>query len=298
MRPAESSPPPNRPKPRPAGQPLLTDEARRRRLGSAFSDAQDLAQAREYDALRPRYPQDAVDRLLSTSGEYPTVVELGAGSGILTRDLLTHPRLHGGVLHAVEPSGPMLEILGETQDPRLRLHRATAEQTGLPASCADVVVASQSWHWFDPQQTQQELLRILRPGATVAVIANYLDTSHPWVHRLTRIMRAGDVYRPQWQPQFDAGSSAPGSVTPRSFSPVVSSVFTHARSITPEEILRLATTLSSWLSAPEKDRARRRDNLQWYLYEHLGHREGEELSLPYLTALHTSGFSRGGVSPG
>ncbi|WP_147640425.1 class I SAM-dependent methyltransferase [Nesterenkonia massiliensis] len=289
-----NQPVPNRPKQRPVGQDLLTDPQRRRRLGAAFDQNQSLAQAREYDAVRPRYPHQAVTAILqlaqASAHSAPVIADLGAGSGILTRELLAA----GAHVHAVEPGATMLQVLmetagdtaetaavGEFDGPplgRLFTHQRPAEDTGMAAASCDVAVAAQAWHWFDPERIQEELRRILVPGGAVAVVGNYLDTSDPWVHRLTRIMRAGDVYRPQWQPRLEAPH----------FSPVETNTFRHSRSITPEEILRLATTLSSWLAADDAQRARRRENLTWYLFEHLGHSQGEELQLPYLTTLHTA----------
>lgn len=302
---------PSRPKPRPAQQALITDPERRRRLGAAFAEDTSAEGAWRYDELRPRYPQALVEHVLdavrstgSIGAGPPVVADLGAGTGILTRALLAR----GASVHAVEPSAAMIQVLrarsaeraaqGEgdldagqaagqpVRQPagqaagqgRLQVHQATAEATGLiPASC-DVVVAAQAWHWFDDDLVQDEVRRILRAGGVLAVVANYLDTSVPWVHRLTRIMRAGDVYRPGWTPPVD----------PARFSAWETTQIRWERGITPEQIRELATTLSSWLSADESARARRRANLDWYLDEHLELSPGEPVSLPYLSVLHTS----------
>jgi SAM-dependent methyltransferase len=45
---------------------------------------------------------------------------------------------------------------------------ATAEDTGLPDGCADVVTASQAMHWFDPGRALPEIARLLRPGGVLA----------------------------------------------------------------------------------------------------------------------------------
>ena len=44
--------------------------------------------------------------------------------------------------------------------------------------------------------------------------------------------------------------------------------------MTPEEILTLGTTRSSYIRSSEAGRARMQENLRWYLYEHLGTRRG------------------------
>lgn len=309
---------PSRPKPRSAQQALITDPERRRRLGASFADDTSLDQAWRYDAVRPRYPRAAVDQLLraaepsdaarrsgaaepsdaagstdavgSSNAGSPNagpavIADLGAGTGILTRELLAR----GAMVHAVEPSAAMTEVLRARADDapgnvqghepgRLQVHRTTAEATGLEEASCDVVVAAQAWHWFDDVLVQREVRRILRPGGVLAVVANYLDTSVPWVHRLTRIMRAGDVYRPGWTPSVDRERFSAWQTTQTRWE----------RRITPEQIRELSTTLSSWLSADDAARTRRRANLDWYLDEHLALKPGEPVSLPYLTVLHTS----------
>ncbi|WP_218220379.1 class I SAM-dependent methyltransferase [Nesterenkonia sp. Act20] len=277
---------PSRPKPRPGQQSLITDPDRRRRLGASFSTDTSLQEAWRYDAARPRYPRDVVASILVIAPTRPVVADLGAGTGILSRALLAH----GAHVHAVEPSIAMTEVLAarsqepdqtrgqDEVSPRLQVHRTTAEATGLGEASCDVVVAAQAWHWFDDALVQQEVRRILRPGGVLAVVANYLDTSVPWVHRLTRIMRAGDVYRPGWTPPVD----------PAFFGGWTTQETRWERAITPEEIRTLSTTLSSWLSADEPARERRRANLDWYLEEHLELPPGKPVQLPYLTVLHTS----------
>src|SRR5699024_6875524 len=117
---------------------------------------------------------------------------------------------------------------------------------------ADIVVAAQAWHWFDPQLVQKEVRRLLVPGGGLGLIWNYLDTADPTVHRLTRIMRAGDVYRPGWRPTLEAGKfTAPQTGEHR-----------WTRTLSVGELFRYATTLSSWLTADDDARARRRANLR------------------------------------
>ena len=139
-------------------------------------------------------------------------------------------------------------------------------------------MVAQAWHWFEVAAVQREAHRILAVGGAMAILSNHLDTSDPWVHRLTRIMRAGDVHRPGWVPPMN----------PRLFAEPRTEEFTWSRRLTADQVRGLATTMSSWLSAGEKERARRRANLDWYLQEHSGLAGGDVVELPYLTVLHTA----------
>jgi SAM-dependent methyltransferase len=281
---------PNRPKRRSDEQPQIVSEQRRQQLGGSFADQQSAAEAAEYDAVRPRYPDQAVAETLALARspqvggdaheQLPSVVEFGAGTGIFTRQLLAA----GAHVHAVEPSAPMLEILlarsrgvlerGST----VQGHCASYESTGLRDGCADLVVAAQAWHWFDPAAAQAEALRLLMPRGALALIWNYLDTADPTVHRLTRIMRAGDVYRPGWKPRLDQAY----------FDPACRVEYRWSRTLTVTDIFRYATTLSSWLSAGSAERAKRRANLEDFLLHESGLGPEDLVVLPQITVLHTS----------
>ncbi|NLS11089.1 methyltransferase domain-containing protein [Nesterenkonia sp. MY13] len=279
---------PRRPKARTDAEPPITDPAQRKRLGRSFAEDQSAAEAELYDRLRPRYPEAAVRDLLAAAGPSgaPKAVDLGAGTGILTRQMLAA----GADVVAVEPSEPMLEILLRTSAelvgergvgadrPRVEGVQAVAEQTGLPDNSADVVTVAQAWHWFDHQKVLPEIARILKPSGVLAIINNNIDTTEEWVHRLTRIMRSGDVRRPGEEPKLDPGL----------FGQVETTEYPLVQTLSAEDLHGLTATRSSWLAANEKERARRRGNLEWYLHEHLGYAEDAVIELPYITALHLS----------
>ena len=56
--------------------------------------------------------------------------------------------------------------------PRYRSVKGTAEETGLPAHCAQLAIAGQAFHWFDPPRARAEALRILVPGGWAALMWN------------------------------------------------------------------------------------------------------------------------------
>lgn len=246
--------------------------------GEAFE-----AGAEHYDAVRPAYPDAAVDFLLGCSPGVPVldgidVVETGAGTGLLTAQLVDR----GARVTAVDPSADMLAALTRKL-PGVPAYRATAEVTGLPAASCDVVLCAQAWHWVDPIAATAEARRLLRPrtdgpadadggAGALGLIWNQLDVTVPWVHRLARIMHAGDVHRPEFEPAKGEG-----------FGPWAKHEEHWGQPVTPEFLIELAQSRAYYLRASEATRAKVEANLRWYLYEHLGHAAGEELLLPYFT---------------
>ena len=138
--------------------------------------------AGEYDAVRPRPPADLISLVRQWAGlDRPDVVDLGAGTGLSAVVWAGNARQ----VTAVEPSAGMRRlaerrIAGDAAGSatRFTVLAATAEDTGLPDGCADVVTASQAMHWFDPDRALPEIARLLRPGG---VLAAYDCDWPPWI---------------------------------------------------------------------------------------------------------------------
>jgi SAM-dependent methyltransferase len=84
----------------------------------------------------------------------------------------------------IEPNADMRkEAIGKIKDhphaAHIEYREGVAQQTGLPAGCADIVTAAQSFHWMEPTPTLAEIARILRPGG---VFAAYDYDSPPTIH--------------------------------------------------------------------------------------------------------------------
>jgi len=129
----------------------------------------DLA-AEEYERTRPDYP-DAVLELVPVGAE-ATVLDLGAGTGKLTRVLARH---YARVI-AVEPLDGMRAIL-ERVVPEAEALPGRAEQIPLPDSAVDGVFAGQAFHWFANDEAVAEIARVLRPGGALGVVWNAPDES-------------------------------------------------------------------------------------------------------------------------
>jgi SAM-dependent methyltransferase len=159
-----------------------------------------------YERGRPGYPAEAVAELVRVCriGPGSTVLDLAAGSGKLTRQLVPA----GARLLALEPSAAMRERLAGA-GPGVRVLAGTAEAVPLAGGAVDAVTVGQAFHWFDGPRAVAELHRVLRPGGRVGLLWNVRDESVPWMAAVTAILdrHAGDAPRHRdgrWRAAFDA----------------------------------------------------------------------------------------------
>lgn len=151
------------------------DTAERLRHGSSFGAA-----ASAYAEHRPGYADEAIRWCLEPlDNAVPRVVDLGAGTGILTTAL---DQL-GAEVTAIEPDPDMLAEL-RRRLPGLRSIAGSAEQLPLPDASADAVLAAQAMHWFDMDRAIPEIARVLVPRGVFAALWNIDDDRVGWVAAL------------------------------------------------------------------------------------------------------------------
>ena len=150
----------------------MSDVDERRKQAASFAGVADV-----YERSRPGYPEAAVAWLAgSTPGD---VVDLGAGTGKLTRSLVAL----GHRVTAVEPLEEMLAQL-RASVPAARALTGGAEAIPLPDASIDVVTCAQAFHWFDHDRALAEIARVLRPGGRIALVWNMRHASEIWVEEL------------------------------------------------------------------------------------------------------------------
>ena len=137
------------------------------------------AVAEDYARWRPVYPDEAVAWLAGTA---VTVVDLGAGTGQLTGQLLDR----GLAVHAVERDPRMLAVL-ERRFPAARAHESGAHRIPLPDRSVDAVLSADAWHWFPERATVADVRRVLRPGGWLGLVWNRVTPVHPWEFELAGI---------------------------------------------------------------------------------------------------------------
>ena len=227
-----------------------------------------------YERGRPPYPPAAVDWLLPPGT--PRVLDLGAGTGKLTRQLLDR----GLPVTAVDPSDGMLGELRRVL-PGVPAHLGSAEHIPLPDGSADAVLVAQAWHWADPARAVPEIARVLSPGGRLGLLWNMRDDTEDWVRRLGEIIGNPEHGR-------DATVGEP-------FGPVQSREFRWTHRITGEALLDLVASRSNVILLPSDERAALLAQVRQLMVTHPALIGRAEYALPFVTYCYRTSLGAAGA---
>ena len=257
------------------------------------------ARADDYDRLRPGPHPDALDWLLppdpAARSPRPTVLDLAAGTGLVTRAL----GARAGRVVAVEPDGRMLARLVALtpSGDRVAPVRGRAEELPVADAAVDAVLVASAWHWFDPVRASAEIGRVLRPGGTLGLLWSRADPSVDWVAGVRAIGRAatdgsadlagrGFVVELPPDAPFVAGG-------PRAF--------TRSRTMRRDDVAAMVATYSGVLALPGAEQRAVRVRARAFLDEALPD-GGEDVEVPLETvcwrAVRTGAARAGSVTRG
>ncbi len=163
------------------------------------------SKAEKYARHRWDYEQAVQTILDVTQASHQSfVADIGAGTGILTKHFVGKVNQ----VFAVEPNAEMRQMAIKALEPYPSCHvvDGRAEATTLSDHSVDLIVVAQAIHWFEPQPTKAEFLRILKPGRWLAVLRNY-GTDNQMGEALDKI----------FPPETDTSTLMKGRGTPTSF---------------------------------------------------------------------------------
>jgi SAM-dependent methyltransferase len=117
-----------------------------------------------YAAARPDYPDELYERLAQRCGlrAGTAVFEIGAGTGLATRRLLT---LGAAPLRAIEPDPRLAAFLRQTvPHGSLQVDQSTFEDADLPLGSFDLGTAATSFHWLEQIRALAKVRKTLKAG--------------------------------------------------------------------------------------------------------------------------------------
>ncbi len=139
-----------------------------RHYGKVFDEI-----AAEYDRNRPMYPDELVDQACRVAGigDGDQVLEIGCGSGQLTRSLVAR----GLRVTAVEPGTNLIALARQNLEGAgaVEFMNARFEDAALPHQHFRAVFSASALHWVDPRVSWRKIADVLVPGGTLALISYF-----------------------------------------------------------------------------------------------------------------------------
>ncbi|MDE2755466.1 MAG: class I SAM-dependent methyltransferase [Acidobacteriota bacterium] len=135
-----------------------------------------LGRVEYYRKYRPGYPEGLLEWLRELSALRPSyrVADIGSGTGLLAERFLRH----GYPVAGVEPNPEMRQTAEARLErySRFRSIEGRAEATTLDSRSMDLIVAGQSFHWFQIDRAREEFRRISDPSAFAVLVWNQRKT--------------------------------------------------------------------------------------------------------------------------
>jgi SAM-dependent methyltransferase len=139
----------------------------RDRLRSTFDEAASL-----YDEVRPGYPEDLFDDIVSLS-RIPAggrILEIGCGTGQATVPLARR----GYRIQCIELGENMAAVARRNlkRYPNAEVRTGAFEESFLQEGAFDLAVSATAFHWLDPAVAYPKAARALRDGGSLALFWN------------------------------------------------------------------------------------------------------------------------------
>jgi len=211
------------------------------------SAAQGYAAAADcYERGRTGFPPEAVawirERLPTTS---PVVVDVGAGTGKLTRTLVEF----AAQVIAIEPVAAMRSVLAQAA-PVAETRAGVAENLPLPDGSADAITVGNAFHWFDGPKAIREAHRVLRTNGMLIPLWNRRDVAHP--HQAT-IQSLVDSLRSD-EPSYFSGEWRRSFTDSLLFSGPLERSFRWEQEATPDIVVDRVASTSFVATLPDEPR--------------------------------------------
>lgn len=153
------------------------------------------AVASEYADFRPRYPEAMFDWLTAQAHEHELAWDCGCGSGQASTELAKRFNR----VHATDISPNQIRVAEQCAGVKYVV--ASAERSGLPDHCADLITVAQALHWFDLPFFYEEVRRVGKPGALIAAWTyGTVQADHQDVNSVVQFFYR-DVVGPFWPPE-------------------------------------------------------------------------------------------------
>lgn len=122
--------------------------------------------ATQYNNMRPVYPKKIISIIQKTIPlKRPTILDLGCGTGISTRQLSNI-----GIVIGCDADRKMLKVASQYLKPNISYENAKSEKLPFDNARFDAVTAFISFHWFMNKKAINEIKRVLKPNGVLCIV--------------------------------------------------------------------------------------------------------------------------------
>ncbi len=122
-------------------------------------------QAEVYAKARPTYPDELFEYLHSLCNSDELCWDCATGNGQAAVSLLRYFK------KVIATDGSAQQIKNAVANPGIEYRVATAEASGLPDNCTDIITVATAAHWFNHDEFYKEVKRVGKPGSILAIWA-------------------------------------------------------------------------------------------------------------------------------
>ncbi len=241
------------------------------------------AEARDYNAIRPGYPEALIDDIIALSKlpEDGSILEVGCGTAQATLPFAKR----GYPITALDLGPRMVAIASAKLEPypKVRVYQSAFEDFEAEAESFNLLMAATAWHWVRPEVGYAKAAHLLKPTGSLAIFSNPHPKPYTGFFKSAQPLY-DDVFGPRGadsSTEEDIAVAAKAISSSGYFPKVEVRTYPWARIYTTKEYLQLLNTYSDRL-ALEPDK---RTWLFEKIGEHIEQDYGGAIEKPYLSVL-------------
>lgn len=243
--------------------------------------------AREYDAIRPGYPAQLIEDVVTYAGipQNAQALEIGCGTGQATRPFAQR----GYNILCLDIGADLLAIAAQnlSEYPNVRFKNIAFEQWSAQVGQYHLIYSATAFHWIPREIGYPKSALSLRPGGALAIFSNMHP--RPFTDFFLEVQPIYKEHVPEWQePQVglltevEIQSQLEYIRSTGLFASVAAYTYPWTRTYTTTDYLRLLNTYSNHRSLEEG----RRRSLYQSISGLIERRYGGFVVKPYLSVLY------------
>lgn len=170
-------------------------------------------ESKRYAQLRLAYHPSVYESIIahhtSTGGKLDSLLDVGCGPGLATRDLAAY--FNHGI--GIDPGESMIEVAQSmdiktsTSEPVTFKLTSAEEMAGIEDNSIDVITAANAAHWFDMPAFWKRAAQVLKPGGSVALWTSGEMVAHSDTPNFVKINEAFKRWQKDYlEPYYGVGN--------------------------------------------------------------------------------------------